>query len=180
MAAQELPPPDAVPLREHIQRQLDMRQQMFEHQLAEQRLQLDERYQTQTRALDAAFAAAEKAVGAALLSAERAAAKAEAAADKRLESVNDLQQQLADQAAKYLARTEAQNFLARTEADVRFNALADKVEASAKKLSDIELHIQSRLDLTQGSGVGMDKAWGYLIALIGLAGGVVALVISLQ
>lgn len=80
---------------------------------------LDERHQAQTKftdtafatqqkAMETAFAAADKAVQAALLSAEKAVAKAEGAAEKRFEATNEFRGQLADQAATFLPRTEAE------------------------------------------------------------------------
>jgi phage-related tail fiber protein len=98
-------------------------------QIIDLRTMLDERYATQTKALDAAFVAqqtamrtalesAEKAVATAMIAAEKAVTKAETAAEKRFEAVNEFRGQLADQAS---------HFINRDEAEVRLQALVDKL-----------------------------------------------------
>jgi hypothetical protein len=135
-------------LREYVQRQLD-----------DMRRMLDDRYETQTKAVEAAFGAADRAVQAALQAAEKAVNKAETAADKRFEAVNEFRGQLADQAA---------TFLSRTEADVRITALTDRLNA-----------IESRLDVTQGRSTGYSSLFGWgtaaLAAVVGLVSAVVLL-----
>jgi hypothetical protein len=121
---------------------------------------LDERYQAQTRALDAAFAAqqtamrtaldaAEDAVKAALSSAEKAVAKAEVAAEKRFESVNEFRAQLTDQAA---------TFVNRNEAEIRIGSLAEKLDTETKRnanrIGELELRVNSRLDILAGAAAG--------------------------
>ena len=107
-------------------------------QIVDLRTMLDERYATQTKALDAAFVAqqtamrtalesAEKAVATAMIAAEKAVTKAETAAEKRFEAVNEFRGQLADQAA---------HFINRDEAEVRLASIVDKlhtVEAAAAR-----------------------------------------------
>lgn len=98
--------------------------------IADLRTLLDERYETQSTATAAAFAAqqvamrtaleaAEKAVAVAMTSAEKAVAKAETAADKRFEATNEFRGQLNDMVTTLLPRAEA---------DVRFAALAEKLD----------------------------------------------------
>lgn len=153
----------------HLQRQLD-----------DMRATLQERYETQTKALDAAFiaqqiatqtalTAAENAVQTALISAEKAVTKAEAAADKRFESVNEFRAQLADQAA---------TFISRTESDAKREALTEKLDSQAKHVNEFEAQVVSRLDLMQGKSTGVNASWGYLVGAVGLAGAVVALVLT--
>ena len=158
--------------RDSFKQQLADQRDAFHRQLADQltgdrlaigemREMLNERYATQTKALDAAFLAqqtamktafdaADKAVAAALESAEKAVTKAEAAAEKRFESVNEFRQQLTDQAA---------TFVSRTEYTVNHATLNDKFDAEAKRtterISAIELRLTSRLDLSQGAGAGI-------------------------
>ena len=157
--------------RDAFKQQLADQRDAFQRQLADQlagdrlaigemREMLNERYATQTKALDAAFLAqqtamktafdaADKAVAAALESAEKAVTKAEAAAEKRFESVNEFRQQLTDQAA---------TFVSRTEYTVNHATLNDKFDAEAKRtterISTIELRLTSRLDLNQGTTSG--------------------------
>lgn len=182
---------DDISLREHMQRQIDTQAryaerlhaeqaQYFERVIAEYRTQLDERYATQTKALDAAFAAAKEAVTAALAAAETAVAKAEAAADRRFESVNEFRAQLNDQSRTFITRDES---LSRH--DRNAEALTDMAKRHENEMRqmreridrDVAL-INSRLDLGQGRSSGVDKAWGYLVALVGLAGGIIAVVIA--
>jgi hypothetical protein len=102
---------------------------------------LDERYATQTKALDAAFKAAEQAVSVALANAEKATAKAEAAADRRLEGMNEFREALSDQ---------TKTFLSRAEYNPAHEALAERVSAMNDRVSALELRLTSRLDTAQG------------------------------
>lgn len=182
---------DEISLREHIQRQLDtqaryaerlhMEQaQYFERVISEYRTQLDERYATQTKALDAAFAAAKEAVTAALAAAETAVAKAEAAADRRFESVNEFRGQLNDQSRTFITRDESLSRHDRTtEALAEMSKRHDDNMRQIRERIDRDLGvINSRLDLGQGRATGIDKAWGYVVGLVGLAGGIVGLIIA--
>lgn len=158
-----------ISLREHMQRQLDAVERHVLTIMSQRVLLLDERYSTQTKAIDAALVAAERAVSAALEAAEKAVAKAEVASDKRFDSVNEFRAQLGDQ---------ANTFLARSEAEVRFSALTERLNANVAKLTELELRVQSRLDLTLGQSTGVDKAWGYLVGVIGLGGAILGIVIG--
>ena len=128
------------------------------------KLLLTERYETQTKAVDKAFrvqetamqtalTAAERAVSTALLSAEKAVTKAEIAADKRFESVNEFRGQLADQVS---------SFPTRNEVDTRLTALGEKLDTqtnrNADRINELELRVNSRLDLDQGSEIGATAA----------------------
>lgn len=145
-------------LQVHLQRQIDDMHRM-----------LNERYATQTKAVDAAFAAAKQAVDTALLSAEKAVNKAEDAANARFEAVNEFRAQLADQASTFMPRVEAEQRIGQT---------AEKVAAlESRHAADIAL-INSRLDLTAGRGIGIEKGWSLLVGLAGLVGGVIAIVIT--
>lgn len=125
---------------------------------------LNERYATQTKAVDAAFSAAEiarqtariedqRAVATALLSAEKAVTKAEIAAEKRFESVNEFRAQLADQAATFVSRTEAEAYRLATEA---------KIEGLKVQLDKLE----KRMDLAQGKSAGSAAAIAYAVTAI--------------
>lgn len=100
--------------------------------LREMDLRYQQRYDASVKALDAALMTAEKAVAAALEAAEKAVAKAELAADKRFDAVNEFRGQLADQAA---------SFMPRTEADIRLQtlteSLAEHSDRNAKDLAEI-------------------------------------------
>jgi hypothetical protein len=123
---------------------------------ADMRGMLDERHATQTRMFDGAFDAqhaavrtalegAEKAVQSALISAEKAVGKAELAADKRFESVNEFRQQLSDQTATFPSRDEVYT---------KIDSLRAQTDANARRISELELRLTSRLDTEQGSRVG--------------------------
>jgi hypothetical protein len=101
---------------------------------ADMRVNLDERHVAQ-----------QAAVHSALVSAEKAVEKAEVAAEKRFESVNEFRQQLSDQAA---------TFMSRTEVDAKLNALRDQTEVNGKRIAELELRLTSRLDTEQGSRAG--------------------------
>lgn len=106
----------------------------------------------------------------------RALDKAEAAADKRFESVNEFRAQLSDQ---------ARSFMPRTEAEVRWTALHDRMEQNAQRIQALQLQLTSRLDLSQGAATGGDKAImdkrtanGAVLALVGMGITVVLAVLA--
>ncbi len=159
---------------------LDSAIEALTQRIEDQRLMLDERYATSVKALDAAFkaqqlametafTAADKAVQAALSSAEKAVTKAESAAEKRFESVNEFRAQLTDQAA---------TFLSRSEGEIRFSALAERLDtltgANAIRLTEVE----RRLNLTQGKASGANTLWGYIVGGIGTLIAIIAIVLS--
>jgi hypothetical protein len=168
-------------MKEAIRREIAYQQDLIQRQHGDLREMLSERYATQTKALDAAFIAqqtamrtaleaAEKAVGTALVSAEKAVGKAEVAAEKRFEAVNEFRGQLADQAA---------TFLSRAEADIRITSLSEKLDLETKRaevrVNDLELRFSSRLDIIQGvtqgtsnSVVGSRDRTAQMVAWIGL------------
>lgn len=107
---------------------------------------------------------------AALEAADKAIAKSEESYNKRFESVNEFRAQLSDQATRFMPRLEAEQ---------RIGQNAEKINALEQRHgADVGL-ISSRLDLAAGRGAGLDKGWGYLIALIGVVGGVIGVVIAL-
>ena len=109
----------------------------LDQRYADQTGMLDERFATQTKATEkafdaqqiamtTAFNAADKAVQAALAAAKEASSKAEDAADKRFAAVNEVRGQLADQAATLISRVE---YMA------QYQALSEKVDATAAQLA---------------------------------------------
>lgn len=146
-------------LRADLQRQINTQAEIRDRQIGDLRDMLQERYATQTKALDAAFAAAEKSVATALDSAEKAVVKAETAAEKRFEAVNEFRGQLADQAA---------TFIGRNEAEARILALAEKLDANQARTDQSFKEINQRLDRMQGSSAGTNKLYGWMIAAAGL------------
>src|ERR1035437_7368139 len=73
----------------------------------ERNLRYQQRFDAQEKALHVALEAAKEAVSAALLAADRAISKSESASERRFESVNEFRAQLADQAATFMPRAEA-------------------------------------------------------------------------
>jgi hypothetical protein len=69
------------------------------------------------------FTDSDKAIQAALQAAKEAVGKAEIASEKRFDSVNEFRQSLSDQTA---------TFIPRTEYDVQYKSLDDKVNAISK------------------------------------------------
>jgi hypothetical protein len=112
-------------LRAHIEGRMADQRELYLRETSDLRTMLQERYATQTKAVDAAFlaqqtamqtalTAAETAVTKALESAEKAVGKAEVAAEKRFDAVNEFRAQLADQAATFMPRQEAEGSIARS------------------------------------------------------------------
>lgn len=120
---------------------------------------IDERTKLQDEALKAAFAAAKEAVD-----------KAEAATEKRFQAVDKFRDQLADQAV---------NFMTRTEATVRIDGIAEKLELettrTAERLRELELRVNSRLDLQEGTRKGTNVSMTMTIAAISV---IVSLIIA--
>lgn len=105
----------------------------------------------------------------ALDAAEKAITKAEAATDKRFDSVNEFRAQLTDQTARFMPRVES---LQRHEQTSEKIALLE-----SRHTADIG-QINSRLDLTAGRGIGIEKGWSLLIGLAGLVGGIIAIIVT--
>jgi len=102
------------------------------------------------RRFTADIKAQDKAVQIAMIASEKAVVKAEIAAEKRFESVNEFRGQLADQAATFMPRAEAEQ---------RIAALAEKID-----------------DLKGSSRAGASALFGYLIGAAGLAIAIIAFV----
>jgi hypothetical protein len=112
-------------------------------------LRYQQRFDAQTSALDAALAAQKEAVQ-----------TANAAAEKRFESINEFRQQLADQAATFMPRAEAEQ---------RSRALTEKIDL---------LH-SSAIQL-QGRAAGLNSGWVYLLGAVAAIGTIISLVIALR
>ncbi len=119
----------------------------------------EQRYMGQQEAITAALMAQKEVVQAALMAADRAVAKAETASEKRFEGVNEFRATLSDQAA---------NLMPRAEAEARMSAQAEKIEA-----------MSSRLDRSEGKGVGMSAAIAFAAGGIGLVIGIAGIVLSI-
>jgi len=112
------------------------------------------------RALDERSTQQGTAVRDALQAAEKAVTKAEVAAERRFEAVNEFRGQLSDQAG---------TFMPRSEADVRFGALAKDIGEIKKNQSE-----------AHGRGAGVDRVWAFLVAAVLAAGGVVSIIVAVS
>lgn len=135
----------------------------------------EQRFMAQEGAVTSALNAQEKAVTSAMVSADRAVSKVETANDKRFESVNEFRAQLADQAA---------GFLPRNEANIRFDGFSEKLDSQRKvldgRLEQIRVDLQQIREaaaIIQGKSVGMNQLWGYLVAAAG-SGGIFAFLLE--
>ena len=106
--------------------------------------------ESDSKAIAAALAAAEKAVAAALAASEKAVTKAETNAEKWRDSANEWRGAMNDRERVLMPRQEA---------EVRLAMLEKSINTSA------------------GKGAGLNAAWGYLIGAIGLATGIVSLIL---
>jgi hypothetical protein len=152
--------PDAVPLREHLQRQLDDLRAMLDERYRTQSAAIDKAFQAQQLAMQTALEAAERAVDRALLAAEKAVIKAETASDKRFEGVNAFRATLADQQSTFISRAEA---LAAT-------------DRNAERINDLT----DRMNRSEGKGTGLQHGWTILVGAFGLISTSVALFLALK
>lgn len=101
----------------------------------------DERYKQRSEFQD-------EAVNTAMAASKEAILKAEAATDKRLESLNEIKAMSLDQASTFARKTEV-------------NLITD---ALGKRLDGVEDGMNRRVS----TGAGMEKAWGYVIGVLGV------------
>jgi multidrug resistance efflux pump len=130
------------------------------------RIHLEQELADLMRLLDERQAANVKAMKEALGSAEKAVAKAEAANDKRFDAVNELRAQLAEQAAASLSRTEA---------GVRIDAIAYKLDQHVDGANNRLAEMTKRLDLNQGKAQGKEASWVVIVGTAGLVASIVAI-----
>ncbi len=80
--------------------------------------------------------------------------------EKRLDSMNEFRDQLRDQASLFLPRTEYQ---------ARHDDLQDRIE-----------RINDAVGAIQGRSSGLIQGWGYLVAIVGIAGVLVAIAVRVS
>lgn len=169
-------------LHAHMQSQLNELRRALDERHEAQLRAVDAAFSSQQRAVDAALAAAERTVkqradqqdrefhehldqyrretSLAFSTSDKAIEKAERAAEKRFDAVNEFRQQLGDQAATFMPRSEAQ---------ARWESLGEKLDALA-----------TRLDRSEGRGTGLNAGWVYLVAAIAAVGTIVSLYLALR
>lgn len=122
------------------------------------------------------FTAQEKAIKLALDAVERESQEREKAIEK---SEGNIKDQLANvESALDRLTNQVTILMPRSEAEQRISQNTIKIDSLDARQREDTTIINSRLDLTQGSSTGLDKAWGYIIGAIGLAGTVIAIIIS--
>jgi hypothetical protein len=139
MAGAHRAPGAAVTLREYVESLIGGLRAYVDSRLDE----MDKRFREM-------IAAQDKAVQIAMIASEKAVVKAEVAAEKRFEATNEFRGQLADQAATFMPRVEAEQ---------RMAALLDKID-----------------DLKGSNKAGARALWGYAVGAVGVAGVLVAIV----
>lgn len=172
---------DDISLREHMQRQLDTQGRYFERLHAEQGSYFERVITDMWERLDERFRAQQQAVD-----------ELKTTTQQRFEGVNEFRAQLNDQARTFMGRDESisrheRNAETLTATGLRHDnemrLMRERSDAEMKQLRDRHetdmAVVNSRLDLTQGQGRGVDKAWGYLVAAIGAATAVVSIVVIL-
>lgn len=122
--------------------------------------QVELRFAALKEATAAALAAVQRETAAALAAQQRAVEKAEASVDKRLEGMNEIRATMADKDRLMMPRAESENRM-----------LAAEKEVAA---------LSSRLDRGEGRGSGLSAGWGYLVAAVGLLGGIIAIFYALS
>jgi hypothetical protein len=134
---------------------------------------------------------------------EKAIDKADVAIDKRLDSFTLQHGRLVDDTARMISREEytaahqaliekldalADSLSDRLEAgwrehrrsdDAQFAALTVRADQSAKRISDIELRLTSRLDLSQGTKAGWLSGWQVYIAGAAVITSIIAVIITI-
>jgi len=179
---------DEISLREHMQRQLDVErnhtdetldasEEFLKRLILEHDRRYEQRFVAQEQAVMVALARVDKEfhkhirsvreeTHAALMAADKAILKSEVSIEKRFDGVNAFRQQLAEQAL---------SFMPRKEADVRMDALTEKIDSNLDRLNALQLQLSSRLDLSQGQQTGGREAIqekrasnGMVLALVGM------------
>jgi hypothetical protein len=163
-------------LRMHLEHRIDDQKRLFHEELAALRVQLNERHAAQQSALQSA-----------LFSAEKAVAKAETAAEKRFDSVNEFRAQLADQASRFMPRTEAEAAIARNAE--RIKELSDTAAAHLPRIEYNAAHdrlveqvrdLTERVNRSEGKGLGFSASWIIALSVIAAIGTVVSLYLAFR
>jgi chromosome segregation ATPase len=111
------------------------------------------------RAIDAKFEAARESRATAIESQRQAILKSEASIEKRFDAVNEFRSQLAEQAA---------SFMPRQEADIRYKAIEGQLNI-----------LQDRINTAAGRMGGYNSGWGYLMSIVAGLFAFAALIISM-
>lgn len=129
------------------------------------------------KSVNDAMTASAKAIEAAMLSSEKAVLKAESATDTRFNSVNEFRQSLNDVIVRLIPRAEAEErFKALTDkVEAASKAMGDRLDALAKNLSDKMDSLTVRIAMSEGTGVGKKENWTFIFGAMGMLLGVVGI-----
>lgn len=154
--------------REYLEAMLSGLERRFEKSLGELERLLAASIGSQKAMTEAAFLNAEKSVYAAMIAAEKAVSKAEISTDKRFEAVNEFRGMLSDIVNKMIPRAEAEQrfvslstFVNKLDVD-----LVQGLSLLEKNLSDKIHKSEGRLDLIQGSSMGMKTSWNSIMVIV--------------
>lgn len=113
------------------------------------------------------FQAQEKAVGTAFNASKEAIAKSETAVEKRSDAVYVTLSKLSDSLAAVMPRAEAEQ---------RFAGLNEKIDLNNKTLVEKIDNLSTRFERTEGTGIGLNKGWGILLAGLGGIATIIAII----
>jgi hypothetical protein len=137
--------------------------------------------------MQTAFNAADKAVTAALEAAEKAVGKAEIAAEKRFDAVNEFRAQLADQAATFLPRSEADLSIGRTtdtvhqlSATVSGLVSRAEIESAMTRNNERFQDLADRVTRAEGHGAGITSGWTYLLGAIAAVSTIIGIYLAVK
>lgn len=143
---------------EHFQKLLDEQEKRFAALVENQEKRFVELVESAVQQFVTGLAAQDKAVQIAMVASEKAVVKAEMAAEKRFESVNEFRGQLADQAATFMPRNEAEQ---------RFNQLAGAV-----------VELKEATAGTRMRAVGVSASWAMMLGAGGLVLTLIGVVVA--
>ncbi len=134
------------------------------HHLSSMFEERDRRYSQQLAAIEREFhehiERARDETRSALMASEKAVSKAEQAMEKRLDAVNEFRAQLSDMIGTFIPRLEAEQ---------RIGAIAEKIDDLA-----------TRIDKSEGKGIGLNIGWVYLLGAVAALGTVFTLYVALR
>lgn len=140
----------------------------------------DRRYQER-------FDAQEAAMHAALIAAKEAVLKAEVAIGERLTLLNEFRAQSKDEQARYITRTEAEGATDRNSeriqeliTKVQTCVTRDEMTAAETRYSERLQVLETRQNLSQGKGVGLAAAFGYIVGAAGAVAAVITIIVMLR
>lgn len=144
-------------------------------------------YDERDRRYQQRFEAQEKAMQAALTAAKEAVDKAERAIGERLVLLNEFRGQSKDEQSKFVTRMESEAAIGRNseriqELVVLVHDCATRAEltVSGQRFMDRLQVLETRANLTEGKSTGINAAYVYLIAFIGVIGSIVTIYLSLR